>query len=119
MKKILEPFNIHLEAFWPDDDLQRVEKMIRTLAPQIIKRLYGITINITDKTSFPHPKTGEPMVGDTRFFHGKPYLIILGKNPSPRIVYHEVAHAIGIENEIQAAKFEKEKASEFEKKTRR
>jgi hypothetical protein len=118
MKKILEPFNIHLEAFWPDN-LQRVEKMIRTLAPQIIKKLYGITINITDKTSFPHPRTGEPMMGDTRFFRGKPYLIIVGKDPSPRVFYHEVAHAIGIEDETEATKFEKEKANEFEKKTRR
>ncbi len=114
MKRVLEPFNIHLDAFWPDD-LQKAEEMIRKLDPQTLKKLYGMTINITDETFFPHPETGEPMVGDTRFLHGRPYLIILGKDPPPRILYHEVAHAIGIEDERRATEFEKEKEREFYK----
>jgi len=107
-KKVIEPFNIHLDAFWPED-LTTVEKMIRKLDAESIRKLYGMTITITDKDFFPHPETGEPMVGDTRFSRGKPYLIIVGKNPTPRILYHEVAHAIGIDDEVQAMAFAREK----------
>ena len=108
MKKVIDPFNIHLDAFWKYD-LQQVEKMVRKLDPDTLKKLYGMTINITDKDFFPHPKTGEPMVGDTRFSRGKPYLIILGNKPTPRMLYHEVAHAIGIDDEGEAMAFAREK----------
>lgn len=104
MKKVLEPFNIPIDAFW-EHDLKSVEKMIRKLDPETLKKLYGMTINITDKPLFPHPKTGEPMAGLTRSIRGKPYLIILGSKPSSKEVYHEVAHAIGIEGETQAMNF--------------
>ena len=117
MKKEIQPFNIHLDAFW-QYDLQKVERMIRKLDPETLKKLYGMEITITDKPLFPHPKTGEPMAGDTRFFHGKPYLIILGKKPTPRILYHEVAHAIGIEDEREAMEFAKDKESDFYSKQR-
>lgn len=113
MKKVLEPFNIHLDACWPND-LKKAEKMIRKLDPQTLKKLYGMTISITDQAFFPHPKTGEPMIGDTRFFREKPYLVILGADPSPRVLYHEIAHAIGIESEAEATAFEREKAKEYE-----
>lgn len=112
MKKVLEPFNIHLDSFW-EYNLKRVERWLRRLDAETLKKLYGMEITITDKTFFPHPKTGEPMVGDTRFFREKPYLIILGKDPTPRILYHEVAHAIGIEDETEAMNFAKEREKEF------
>ncbi len=112
MKKVIEPFNIHLDAFW-ERDLKTVARMIRKLDAETIKKLYGMTIIITDKPFFPHPKTGEPMVGDTRYFRGKPYLIILGAKPTCRILYHEVAHAIGIDDETEAMDFARKKESEL------
>lgn len=113
MKKVIEPFNIHIDAFWAYD-LKNVERMIRKLDAETIKKLYGMTINITDKDFFPHPETGEPMVGDTRYFRGEPYSIILGTAPTPRILYHEVAHAIGIDDEGEAMDFAREKEKEAE-----
>ncbi|GAH77842.1 unnamed protein product [marine sediment metagenome] len=107
-KKVVEPFNIHLDAFW-EEDIPKVEKMLRKLNAESLKKLYGSTITITDKPMFPHPVTGEPMVGDTRYFRGKPYLIILGSKPTPRILYHEVAHYIGIDDETEAMEFAKQK----------
>lgn len=104
MKKVLEPFNIHIEAFW-EYDLKQVGKMIRKLDAETLKKLYGMTITITDQPLFPHPKTREPMIGLTRSLRGKPYLIILGSEPSVKAVYHEVAHAIGIDDETQAMDF--------------
>lgn len=108
MKKVLEPFNIHLDAFW-EYDLKRVERMIRKLDPDTLKKLYGMEITVTDNFLFPHPKTGEPMAGLTRSLRGKPYLIILGSKPTSRILYHEVAHAIGIDDEREAEDFAREK----------
>lgn len=108
MRKVLEPFNIHLTAFW-EYDLKRVERMIRKLDADTLKKLYGMTISITDEHFFPHPVTGEPMVGDTRYSRGRPYLIILGSKPTSRILYHEVAHAIGIDDEREAMDFAREK----------
>ncbi|MBA7506112.1 hypothetical protein ES706_04792 [subsurface metagenome] len=102
--KVIEPFNIHLRAFW-EDDMGNVEKLIRKLDTNTLKKLYGMTIEVTPGQFFSHPRTGEPMLGDTRYFHGKPYLILLGTKPSPRVVYHEIAHAIGIEDEELAMKF--------------
>ena len=102
--KVIEPFNIHLRAFW-EDDMENVEKLIRKLDTNTLKKLYGMTIEVTPGQFFSNPRTGEPMLGDTWYFHGKPYLILLGTKPSPRVVYHEIAHAIGIEDEELAMKF--------------
>lgn len=102
--QVIEPFNIHLRAFW-EDDMENVEKLIRKLDTNTLKKLYGMTIEVTPGQFFPNPRTGEPMLGDTWYFHGKPYLILLGTKPSPRVVYHEIAHAIGIEDEELAMKF--------------
>lgn len=115
MRKVLDPLNIHLDAFW-EDDLRQVEKMLRKLGSDTLKKLYGMKITVTDDFLFPHPKTGEPMVGLTRSLRGKPYLIILGKKPSPRQLYHEVAHAIGIDDETEAMNFAKEKEKEFHRR---
>ncbi|MBA7686660.1 hypothetical protein ES703_95111 [subsurface metagenome] len=85
--------------------MENVEKLIRKLDTNTLKKLYGMTIEVTPGQFFPNPRTGEPMLGDTWYFHGKPYLILLGTKPSPRVVYHEIAHAIGIEDEELAMKF--------------
>lgn len=112
MKKVLDPFNIHLDAFW-GNDLRQVEKMVRKLDSDTLKKLYGMKITVTADFLFPHPKTGEPMAGLTRSLRGKPYLIILGKKPNPLEIYHEVAHAIGIDDETEAMNFAKEKERKF------
>ncbi len=109
--KEIEPFNIHLYAFW-EYDLKSVERLIRKLDKESLKKLYGMTISITDRPLFPHPETGDPYIALTRSKWGEPYLVILGSKPTARIVYHEVAHAIGIEDEAQAMEFAKQKERE-------
>lgn len=117
-KKIIEPFNIHLDAFWKRD-LRDVERMIRKLDSDTLKKLYGMTIEVRSAPTFPHPtEIGRWMLGDTRYFRDKPYLIILGSETTPRILYHEVAHAIGIDDETEAMEFaiQKERALSEPKK---
>lgn len=110
-KKVIEPFNIHVAAFWKHD-LVEMEKKIRKLDTETLKKLYGIEISITPDHFFPHPVTGEPMTALTRSVRGIPYLIIFGTEPDEKRFYHEIAHAIGIEDESEAQAFAERKIRE-------
>lgn len=105
---LLDRYHIELTAFW-QYDYKSVLRMLEGLDGETLSKLYGMTINVTDKPLFPHPVTGELMAGDTRYFREKPYLIILGSKTTSKIFYHEIAHAIGIESEEEAEEWSRER----------
>lgn len=110
MGKRLDRFNIALRAFW-EKDYKNVQRLLEKLDDETLGKMYGMTVEVTPTTFFPAPPPSPEhklMVGLIRSWPGKgPYLILLGSKPTPRIVYHEVAHAIGIDDEEEAEEFAK------------
>lgn len=112
-EKLLDRFHMELVAF--GKDRQNVQKMLGKLDDKTLDRLGGLKIIVTPTTWFVAPPPNPPklMTGLCRtypWWSAYPagnVLIMLGAEPTAREFYHEIAHALGIEDEDEAMEFAK------------
>lgn len=113
VSKRLDKFHIELDAFWVRD-FKTVQRLLERLDDATLNKLAGWKITVTPGPTFIAPPPHKPihMTGLTRTYPWKSVypagnvLTILGSEPTEGIVYHEIAHALGMEEE-EAREFEK------------
>lgn len=113
VSKRLDEFHIEISAFWLEDH-KTVQRLLESLDDSTLDKLAGWKIVVTPAPTFIAPPPHKPirMVGLTRtypwpsIYPAGNVLTILASEPTKGIIYHEGAHALGMEEEA-AREYEK------------